>query len=163
MSEQTCPTCKSGVRAYRVGVGRIVDGRAVWVASCSDEWHNRMPMPPVAPPAPQEPSEPAKHCAWTFCPKCGAKESNDGSRGGTENCWHCVCGFIACVYDYPTEDLRAENTRLREALDKSDAEVELLEAYVEDLRNICQRANIDPDAARAALTPQGQSTDGETR
>ena len=67
--------------------------------------------------------------------------------------------MLANRYDADNVTLRAErdaaqqeNKTLREALDNSDMEVELLEAYVEDLRTICEQANIDPDAARVALS-----------
>lgn len=96
---------------------------------------------PVVPPTPQEPSEPF------------AKMRRELRTDGPDS--HRLLIWLGDV-EHQMDDLRAENTRLREALDKSDAEVELLEAYVEDLRNICQRANIDPDAARAALTPQAE-------
>jgi hypothetical protein len=56
----------------------------------------------------------------------------------------------------------AELQQLRQQLAARDAEIEGLENYVEDLRTICEQANIDPDAARAALAGS-DPTPGETR
>ncbi len=54
-----------------------------------------------------------------------------------------------------SDDVASLSQRLAQVEAERDArekEVEGLEEYIEDLRLICEQANIDPDAARAALS-----------